>query len=147
MKHRDKTDKLTRVFLEALAQWGNVSLAAKAATLSRQYLYERRNKDEAFATAWNIAMDEAVDTLEAEAWRRARDGVPEYVTTGKGLVLDKNGEPLMQQRYSDALLTRLLTAHRPERFRDRSTVDMNVTGNLAERLDEARKRMAQGEPD
>lgn len=137
----DRVDRVTRVFLETLEKCGNISQAAKASGLTRQTLYARREKNAAFAQAWDEAITTAIDSLEAEAWRRARDGVPEYLVTGKGLVVDKNGEPIMQNRYSDTLLTTLLKAHRPERYKDRSSVDMNVTGSLAERLDEARKRV------
>lgn len=66
--------------------------------------------------------------------------MPEFVTTGKGLVLDKDGTPVTQNRYSDTLLIALLKAHRPERYRDRASVDMNVTGNVAELIDAGRKR-------
>lgn len=142
----DRMNRSTRVFLDTLAKCGNISMAAKAADLSRPGLYARRERDEQFAREWDEAMDKAIDTLEAEAWRRARDGVPEFVTTGKGLVMDKEGKPVMQNRYSDTLLVTLLKAHRPERFRDRSSVDMNVTGNLAELIDAGRKR-AQGRDD
>lgn len=137
----DRVDRVTRVFLETLEKCGNISQAAKASGLTRQTLYARREKNAAFAQAWDEAMTTAIDSLEAEAWRRARDGVPEYLVTGKGLVVDQNGEPIMQNRYSDTLLTTLLKAHRPERYKDRSSVDMNVTGSLAERLDEARLRV------
>ena len=139
----DKTNRLTRVFLKVLAECGNVSMAASQSGLNRSHAYELRERDEQFAREWDEAMDKAIDTLEAEAWRRARDGVPEFVTTGKGLVLDKAGQPVTQNRYSDTLLITLLKAHRPERYRDRSSVDMNVTGNLAELIDAGRKR-AQG---
>lgn len=142
----DRMNRSTRVFLDTLAKCGNISMAAKAADLSRPGLYARRERDEQFAREWDEAMDRAIDTLEAEAWRRARDGVPEFVTTGKGLVMDKEGKPIMQNRYSDTLLITLLKAHRPERFRDRSSVDMNVTGNLAELIDAGRKRV-QGRDD
>ncbi|MXV35856.1 MULTISPECIES: hypothetical protein [unclassified Saccharibacter] len=118
-----------------------MSRYTKAAGLSRPGLYARRERDAEFAQEWDEAISTAIDTLEEEAWRRARDGVPEYLVTGKGLVLDKEGNPIMQNRYSDSLLTTLLKAHRPERYRERSTVEMNVTGSLAERLDEARKRV------
>ncbi|GBQ07904.1 hypothetical protein [Saccharibacter floricola] len=137
----DRMDRATRVFLDTLEKCGNISLASKAAGVSRPGMYARRERDPDFAQAWDEAITTAVESLEAEAWRRARDGVPEYLVTGKGLVLDKNGEPVMQNRYSDSLLTTLLKAHKPERYKDRSTVDMNVTGSLAKRLDEARKRV------
>ncbi len=142
----DRMNRSTRVFLDTLAKCGNISMSAKAADLSRPGLYARRERDEQFAREWDEAMDKAIDTLEAEAWRRARDGVPEFITTGKGLVMDEYGNPVTQNRYSDTLLITLLKAHRPECYRERSSVDMNVTGNLAELIDAGRKRV-QGRDD
>lgn len=103
-----------------------------------------KREDEEFAEAWKAAMDQAVDTLEAEAWRRGRDGYDEYVTCKDGLVLDREGKPVLQRRYSDSLLTTLLKAHRPEKYRDRSTVDMNVNTDIAALIDEGRKRARGG---
>jgi hypothetical protein len=40
-------------------------------------VYELRKHDAGFAAAWEEAEERAADALEAEAWRRAVDGVQE----------------------------------------------------------------------
>src|SRR5882724_12960480 len=77
-------------FLEVFAATGNVRLAAGAAGVSRAAPYKRARRSQRFAQRWATAREEAIDTLEAEARRRALTG-------------------------SDALLMFLLRAHRPER--------------------------------
>jgi hypothetical protein len=64
-------------FLSALKQTPNVTLAARAANISREMVYRSRRSDPAFAEAWQSALDEAVDFLENKAWDLAmRDNVP-----------------------------------------------------------------------
>lgn len=108
-------------FLASLALTGNVSEAARAASIDRTTAYAARETDEAFAAAWTGAIDEATDHLEAEARRRAVDGVTEpvfYQGVQCGVV----------RRYSDGLLQTLLKAHRPEKYRDRSAVELTGKG-------------------
>ena len=58
-------------FLEVYHQTDNVRLAASGAGIDRDTAYRRRQKDDRFATAWANAREDAIDTLEAEARRRA----------------------------------------------------------------------------
>ena len=121
-------------FLARLAETGNVKLAATAAGVSRQAAYKHRDADESFAEKWDEAMEDAADVLEAEAWRRAVEGVVKPVVQ-KGQVVnapvDKDGNvvtddspekvglaPLMLREYSDALLMFKLKGHRPEKYRE-----------------------------
>ena len=97
--------------MEHLRQSANVSLAAKSVGLSRARAYAIRSEDEDFAAAWDEAVDEAVDTLEHEARRRAMDGVTKPV-------FYKGEECGTIQEYSDTLAIFLLKAHRPERYRE-----------------------------
>ena len=76
------------------------------------YLHHWRYKHEDFAAQWDEAMQVAVDALEAEARRRAVEGVDEPVYY-KGQLIDTI------KKYSDNLLITLLKAHRPEKFRER----------------------------
>lgn len=69
------TPKKRDAFLTALAASGNVTVAAQAAGVYRTHVYEWRKADAAFAAAWDDAIDQAADLLEAEARRRAYDGV------------------------------------------------------------------------
>lgn len=62
-------------FLAALAETGNVSRAARAAKASRSRAYQLKAEDADFADEWNDALEIATDALDAEARRRAIDGV------------------------------------------------------------------------
>jgi len=102
-----------RRFLGHLADTGNVSAACRLARLDRRTAYQWRSADAAFHRHWQEALDAAVDALEAEARRRAVEGV-EHPHFHQGQVAGT------VKRYSDALLMFLLRAHRPERFRERN---------------------------
>lgn len=120
----ERTERTTKkgtpeAFLEELRKQGNVSGACTVSLYPRQRAYELRNRDPDFAAAWDDALDEAVDTLEKEAWRRACKGNAEPVY--------QNGEKIGEVRkYSDTLLIFLLKGHRPKRFRERADVNLNV---------------------
>jgi hypothetical protein len=93
--------KWRQPFLDALAQHGNVSRAAKVARISRNHLYRARHDDPDFAAQWDAAKDRGLDSLEDVANARAR-------------------------KDSDTLLIFLLKAHRPEKYRD--TYNINHGG-------------------
>ena len=125
-------------FLESLASTGNVSASAAAVGLSRNTIYILRREDEEFADAFADAIEQATDALEAEARRRALDGVEEPVVSAGRLVVDpQTDKPLMVRRYSDTLMVTLLKAHRPDKFKDRAAVEtsgrvvINVTSDDA----------------
>jgi hypothetical protein len=121
MKGRQiKPETLDR-FIAELAERGRVDLAAAAVGVHRFSLYRIRHADPAFARRWDEAIDAAVQALEDEAVRRARDGVEEPV-------FYQGAECGRIRRYSDSLLIQLLKAHRPEKYRERS--DVNVRGSL-----------------
>ena len=62
------------LFIEALGKTGVVLYAAQAAGIVRATAYKRRQRDEAFATAWLHAEQDGYDRLHAEARRRAFSG-------------------------------------------------------------------------
>jgi hypothetical protein len=138
---RRVTARRQQRFLAALAETGNITLAARAAAVPRSSIYEHRAADAAFAKAWEEAEQIAADRLEAEAWRRGVDGVPEPLVSAGRLVGDADGKPIFVQRYSDTLLLALLRAHKPDKFRDRTSVELDVSDRLAERLESARQRL------
>jgi hypothetical protein len=111
--------KLTKArrerFLEALSDTGSVTTAVAVAGTSRTRVYELRNADPDFATAWHEAEEIAAGRLEDEARRRALEGVPEPLVSAGKLVRDDDGQPITVRRYSDNLLQALLKAHRPSR--------------------------------
>lgn len=108
------------VFLKALSDGGVVRHAAEAAGVSKNTAYREREKDSAFAEAWDDAIDDAADVLEAEARRRAILGVEKVTYVRNGT--DEKGRPTFVQQtvreYSDTLLIFLLKGMRPEKFRD-----------------------------
>lgn len=101
-----------------------MSESTRAAGMSRQAAYEWRTDDEAFAKDWADAEQEAADKLEREAWRRAVEGTDKPISF-QGVITASYKE------YSDKMLEILLKAHRPEKFTDRSKVDLsNTDGSL-----------------
>lgn len=115
-------------FLAALATTGNITKAAAAAQISRARAYQVQGEDTDFAADWAEALEIACDGLEEEARKRA---MGEYITykfhpkTGRPLKHPVTGEPYFEHVASDALLTLLLKAHRPDKFKDRSLVEIN----------------------
>lgn len=101
-------------FLAELEKRANVAAAARAAKVDRSTPYGWREKDAKFAAAWDEAVNVAVDSLESEAWRRAAVGTLEPV-------FQKGEKVGAIRRYSDMLMVTLLKAHRPEKFKDRTS--------------------------
>ncbi len=140
MKRLRIAGRRTKRFLATLAESGNVTVAAQAAGVSRSGVYVQRQLDDAFAKAWEEAEEVAADRLEAEAWRRAVEGVAEPLVSAGKLVSGEDGRPMVIRRYSDNLLALLLRAHRPEKYRERTSVELDVSDRLADRLEAARRR-------
>ena len=112
---KGKTPDWVSVFTEALRASGNVQEACREAAISRAQAYRRKAQYPGFAKQWQDALDDALDVLEAEAWRRAKST-------------------------SDTLLIFLLKAHRPEMYRD--TIHVNVSDDLRIRVCESVVRLA-----
>jgi hypothetical protein len=85
-------------FLAAFQETGLVTEACKAAGIGRTFAYERRAEDASFAAQWADVEEQAVESLEAVAIKRAHDG-------------------------SDMLLIFLLKARRPDVYRDNHRVE------------------------
>jgi hypothetical protein len=130
-----------RAFLTAYAHTGNKRLAAKLAGIDRSAIYQPGWRDDRkFEDALARAELMACDILEAEAYRRAVEGVEKPVGWYKG----RPGGYVRE--YSDVLLIFLLKGIRPEKYRDR----MELRGafanlNLDLLPDAAIERLAKGE--
>ena len=97
-------------FLDLLAKTGKVADSARAVGFTTTaFLHTLRREDEDFAELWDQAIDAAGDVLEAEAHRRAVEGIVDDVYY-KGEVV---GHKLL---YSDQLLMFLLRGTRPEKY-------------------------------
>ena len=122
--------KAREVFLAKLAAGYSVKAAVAESTMSRAWFYRERCDDPMFADAWDEALEEGTDALEDEALRRGRDGVEEPIITMGKVARDDEGNVLTVKRYSDGLLTLLLKARRPDKFKDRSAVESKVDARL-----------------
>ena len=114
-----RTDQRAR-FIAHIAATANVTAACELIGVSRATVYEWRAKDAAFCALWEDAVEMATDALEAEARRRALDGVQEPIVVMGRIAKDDDGNTLYVRKYSDTLMQLLLRAHRPEKFRERT---------------------------
>lgn len=73
------TKRAKSTFLDVLRTTGNVSVAARAAGVSRHTVYEHRHRDDDFRRDWDSALEEALDDLEATLLRRALEGTEKPV--------------------------------------------------------------------
>ena len=67
-------------FLRSLRSLPNVKVACKAAGIAKNTAYQARKDDLAFASDWQLALDGAIDELEAVAFQKAMDGDPTLLT-------------------------------------------------------------------
>ena len=121
-----------RAFLKAYAASGLVGLAAEAADISRELHSRWMKSSAAYREAFEPAHERAIETMEAEARRRAVEGVQQTVFY-EGI---KCGT---KQVYSDVLLMFLLKAARPERYAERSLVAVVPPEEIARRFPELAK--------
>jgi hypothetical protein len=114
-----------RAYLHAFAETGNGVLAAKAAKVCRKTTYNWTQADKEFVAALADATEMAGDRLEAEAWRRAHDGLVRYkfLKNGKPILHPVTKQPYYELEYSDTLLIFLLKGIRPAKYRERQSVE------------------------
>ena len=116
---RPLTAKQRATFLEALAAGWSITEAARRAGRERRRFYDLRGRDEAFAVAWDEAIESGTEALEDEAYRRGVEGWDEPVY--------QQGELAgTVRRYSDGLLTFLLKGRKPEKYRETAAVQLGV---------------------
>jgi len=139
-------------FLAAYAVCGEVSSSAKSAGLDRNQHYLQLKADPGYAARFKDAEAEFVDSLKAEALRRAREGTrkylfsqgqPVYLTKlrigddgqpmrdGNGIPildyqLDANGHPIQayESTFSDRLLLAMLAATDPAEYAPKNNVQL-----------------------
>ena len=112
--------------LAVIAGARSVQAAADAIEVSRYALLQWRDKSEAHRAEWDAAMEGGIDKLEDEAVRRAFNGVEVDVFGSLGAG-EGTGVVGSRTEYSDQLLTTLLKARRPQKFRE----NMVVSGDPA----------------
>lgn len=103
-----------------MAEYGNITTAARIAGVDRRTVYKWQEHDDVFTAEFRDAETKATETLEAEARRRAVEGVDKQrrVYDNRGNLIDEYTETT----YSDTLLIFLLKARAPEKYRDRHDI-------------------------
>ena len=115
-------------FFKALAEGAAVGVACAEAGYGRRTAYEYRDRYDEFADRWDEAVDTAVERLEAEADRRAVEGVLKPVF--------HKGEVCGHIRvFSDNLLMFRLKALRPQKYRDNASLQVDQTPVDADNTD------------
>jgi len=102
-----------------------VTAACAEIGISRQTVYMERQRNEDFAVAWADVEERSTERMEAEAYRRAVEGVATPMVSAGRLVTTV-------QTYSDGLLQFMLKARRPEKYRER--VDVAHSGGIEQRV-------------
>lgn len=118
------------VFLAAFRENGNIKMSAQIAQVDRTAVYKWLEHDQEFLTAFGLAKKDAVESLEAEATRRATEGVK------KIKAIYHNGEVVGYQEeteYSDTLLIFLLKGAAPEKYRENIAVTQTTVVKAIER--------------
>jgi len=102
---RTRTGRWRAVFLRALARSPSVTMAAKAAGVSRHTCYDHREADEDFAARWDDALNQSLDLLEHQIYQRA-------ITDDAQVAMF------------------LLRAHRPSTYRDTQRHEVGLLGGV-----------------
>lgn len=109
---KKRTRKKDELLFQALAEGKMLREALAITGYGRSAVYRWRAEDEEFDARWKAAIDEAVELMEAEADRRAIEGVDEPV-------FYKGYECGYVRKFSDTLLIFRLKALAPEKYKER----------------------------
>lgn len=150
-ERRKSQKRLTReakqsIFLAAYSVASTVSAAADAARIDRKLHYAWMKEDPTYPERFELAHEEGTQALEAEARRRALQGMRRFKFHKGELikvpllddeghpVSDDDGKPVMvpyfEEERSDLLLIFLLKASRPEVYRDHFKGEIQHSGQL-----------------
>lgn len=120
---KDKRSKAKKQkdFLEAFGTYASISKAARKVKVPRRTIYEWFNTDPIFKADYELATKQAVDALEDEAIRRGMEGVLKPIYQG--------GQKVGTVReYSDTLMSLLLKAWAPEKYKERMHQELTGKG-------------------
>ena len=115
-----------RKFLKALSETGSVSKACSAVGISRMTAYQHRQKHQAFAERWELAVSKATASFEELYHDRVREGdeVVEYDQDGNVVkrTVKKAAKPVES----------VLKTLDPDKYNPRSNSEVNVNVNTGE---------------
>jgi hypothetical protein len=86
-------------FFEQLTATGDVSGSARAARISRAYVYKLRSSDPAFAKRWEEAVGERADRIRDALFDEGVTGMP--ILDGNGQVVGRKRNPTILMRLGE----------------------------------------------
>lgn len=111
-------------FLAAYSALGLIGGAARAAGISRNAHYWWLANDKDYPPKFEAAQQEANESLEREARRRAVEGTVRLkFYKGKPIIDPRTGKPYVEREYSDRMLEIALKAHMPEKYTERQKIE------------------------
>jgi len=113
-------------YLAALAETCHCGRACEAVGIVYSTVWRRRQSDPEFEAAYQDALKMGAELLEAEAVRRAKEGLRRLKfnpKTGEAYFDPETGKPYVEHEYSDTLMLALLKRHFPEAYRERQQVE------------------------
>lgn len=134
------TDDRKRLALAEYSASLGVGAAALAAGVSVATVNRHRKEDpDGFGAAWAEAQAAYVELLEAEAHRRGVEGETEEHFGPQGQIVRRI------RKYSDGLLTLLLKANAPAKYRENQRLEISTSGTISHehRLDPGKLDHAQ----
>lgn len=126
-------------WLTAFRRTGIIGAACDELGIARSTILRWKQDDEAFAREWHAAYEDAIDSLEKEAMRRAFEGWDEPVYQGGAMVGTI-------RKFSDTLLIFLMKGARPGKYRDNARIELTgadggpVQTQAVDSLDDHEKR-------
>ena len=129
------TQKAQDLFIQILEDTCSPKQAAAACGISRRLAFDYKQKDAAFRSRWEKAIEVALDALLDEAYRRAAIGVDEPVIHSGQLSMTRDPEtgkerPLTVRKHSDRLLEVLLKFRYGDQMADRLRVKVEESSGL-----------------
>lgn len=110
-------------FLAAFTVHGTITAAATQIGHDRDIHYRWLREDPDYRERFAGAREGFADKLEAEALRRAHDGVDRIRFSAGKVIRREDGTPWIEKEFSDTLLLAMLKAHRRELYGDRTAVE------------------------
>jgi len=135
-KKSERVRRLQRVFVETLRETGIIKAACEKTGIHRKTYLQWLRRYEDFRLAKEEAIEDSLDSLEREAWRRAKGYDKEVIYRG-----EPTGKTYKE--YSDNLIMFLLKGRRRDVFGDRQEITGDkgapLLANNQDRVDLARR--------
>ena len=143
---KGKNDIKKKAFLAAYRVAVSVRAASAAVKIPPHTHYDWLRDDPVYRRAWEGVQEQAAQSLEDEAVRRAYEGIKRVlyykgkpIRTGRG----RNARIAYETQYDSQLLITLLKRFRPELYRDKATTEITGSVEIIDRLQAGRQRVLQ----